>query len=142
MTVRGAIAPKDLGKTLTHEHTILNLECFARQHEDPEGGAEFYNPLSMDNLSFALSDIYAIRDNLDIQDASLIIHELKLFKKAGGGTVCDMTNEDFIQFRDEPGRHWSTLRDISEQSDTHLVCCVGNYLESTHSPETRIMTAG
>lgn len=73
MTACGAIDPEKLGATLPHEHTLVDLTYYARPSPDPEKAAEFDKPLSLDNLSVALSDYYCIKDNLDIKDSTFII---------------------------------------------------------------------
>ena len=35
---------------------------------------------------------YSVRDNLVVENADEIIEELKLYRRAGGGTLCDVTS--------------------------------------------------
>ena len=62
-----------------------------------------------------------------------ITDELKLYKKAGGGTVCDVTS---IGIRLKP----SSLPDISRSSGVHIVCGTSYYVDASLPPEVKDMT--
>ena len=34
---------------------------------------------------------YGVKENLVVDNVEEVVHELKLFKRAGGGTVCDVS---------------------------------------------------
>src|SRR5665647_1457509 len=62
MTVRGPVAPDQLGVTLSHDHLIV----------DGWGLRKLYDTI--------------------LDDESVAIEEAKLFAAAGGGTICEPTN--------------------------------------------------
>lgn len=92
MTVLGEIEPSEMGNTLTHDHLFLD--------------------------AWGLRQLYeVILDNEDIA-----IAEAKLFKAAGGGTICDPTN---IGLRRDP----EALARISRASGVNIVMGAGWYRE-------------
>jgi phosphotriesterase-related protein len=92
MTVLGEVDPSELGNTLTHDHLIL----------DGWGLRQLYEAI--------------------LDDEALAIEELKLFKAAGGGTVCDPTN---IGLKRDP----AALARLSRASEVNIVMGAGWYRE-------------
>ena len=76
---------------------------------------------------------YSVRENLVLDSMEDIINELKLFKKAGGGAVCDVSPSNI---RLKP----SSLPDISWSSGVHIVCSTGYYVDASLPPEVKNMT--
>jgi phosphotriesterase-related protein len=101
-TVRGDIAPEELGVTASHEH----LYCDQR--------------LCRSNLDFP--GTYA---KMVLRDVSMVVKELGDFHSAGGEAIAEMTTGGW-------GRDVKVLRDISEQSDVHVVAVSGFYVEDCH----------
>jgi phosphotriesterase-related protein len=97
MTVRGPIDPADLGVTLSHDHVLL------------DGWGVFRN--------------YAVI--MDDEDTAAA--ELRLYRAAGGRTVCDPTNGGL-------GRDPEGLRRVSEAADVHIVMGAGWYREVVYPP--------
>ena len=62
-----------------------------------------------------------------------IIDELKLYRKAGGGTLCDVTPSN-IRLKS------SSLPDMSRSSGIHIVCSTGYYVDASLPPEVKNMT--
>jgi len=88
VTIRGPIAPDELGVTLSHDHLIL--DAF--------------------KLFGEMSGSYAwILDDVDVA-----IREVEAFRAAGGGAICEPTNEGI-------GRNPTALREISEATGVHVV---------------------
>ncbi|MFA5204822.1 MAG: hypothetical protein WC708_10525 [Lentisphaeria bacterium] len=94
MTVCGEIPPAQLGVTLPHEHIVCDL---ARLSGTPDN---------------RLDDLAACKQ------------EVAYFKRAGGGTIVDVTTPDI-------GRNAAALREISKATGIHLLACTGYYLEQT-----------
>lgn len=141
MTVRGLIEPEELGKTLTHEHTLTYMPHYARPSEDPELALEFKKTITLDNLSALLADMYIIEENCINQDKDLIIKELKRYKKAGGGAIIDVTAGDLhTKDRGRTDTHWRTVQEISEQSDVHVICCAGDFVATSSDKRTEEST--
>ena len=95
MTVRGPVRPGDLGMTLSHDHVLLD--------------------------GWAIFATYAVI----IDDEELAAAELRLYRDAGGGAVCDPTNVGL-------GRDPEALRRVSEASGVHIVMGAGWYRERVY----------
>lgn len=95
MTVLGEIEPSEMGNTLTHDHLFVDAWKLRQLYE-------------------------VIFDNEEIA-----IEEAKLFKAAGGGTICDPTN---IGLERNP----EALARISRASGVHVVMGAGWYREVTY----------
>ena len=94
MTVCGEISPDQLGIVLPHEHIVCDIARLSG---------------SLDNL---LTDIEPCK------------REVEYFKRAGGGTIVDITPPDI-------GRNAAPLKEISQATGVHIVTCTGYYLEQT-----------
>lgn len=92
VTVLGEIEPSEMGNTLTHDHVLVD--------------------------GWGLRNLYeAILD-----DEQIAIDEVKLFKAAGGGTICDPTN---IGLKRPP----EALARVSAASGVNIVMGAGWYRE-------------
>jgi phosphotriesterase-related protein len=91
-TVFGQIDASELGITLPHEHVFLDLYRVNR-----------------------------FRERL-LNDVDLMSEEVALFKRAGGGTIVDVTTRDL-------GRRPEALREVSKRTGVHLVMATGRYRE-------------
>lgn len=94
-TVRGDVTPDELGQVYCHEHLFTDPGYVAG---DPDA-----------------RDIV-----LDDPDASAA--ELEIFRRAGGGTVVDLTTAEY-------GRSPARLRDISARTGVHVVAATGHIME-------------
>lgn len=68
-----------------------------------------------------------------IDSEAEMIEELKLFKQAGGGTVCNLFDSG------GPLLNTSNLPHMSRASGVHIVCGTGHYLDAFISEEVRMM---
>ena len=103
-TVRGDIAPEELGVTAPHEH----LYCDQR--------------LCRSELDFPGTYAKMVLLNVDT-----IVAELVDFHAAGGRAIAEMTTSGW-------GRDVVVLKDISERADIHVVAISGFYVEDCHPP--------
>jgi predicted metal-dependent phosphotriesterase family hydrolase len=101
-TVRGDIAPQELGVTATHEH----LYCDQR--------------LCRSGLDFPGS--YA---KMVVTDPDMVVAELADFCAAGGRAIAEMTAHGW-------GRDVRVLKQISELSGVHVIAISGFYVEDCH----------
>ncbi len=101
-TVRGDIAPGELGITAPHEH----LYCDQR--------------LCRSDLDFP--GTYA---KMVLLDVDTIVAELADFHTAGGRAIAEMTTSGW-------GRDVAVLKEISERADIHVVAISGFYVEDCH----------
>lgn len=99
VTVRGPVAPGELGVTLSHDHLIV--DAFS--------------------LFGEASGSYA----WILDDVEVATREAQAFRAAGGGTICEPTNEGI-------GRNPVALREISEASGVHVVMGAGWYRERAY----------
>ena len=77
---------------------------------------------------------YAVRKNLVLDSVSDAVAELKLFREAGGGAVCDVTT---VGIRCKP----EALPQISRESGVHIVMGTGYYVGSYLPEEVKLMTS-
>ncbi|MFR9806045.1 hypothetical protein ACL02T_27715 [Pseudonocardia sp. RS010] len=94
-TVRGDVDPTELGRVYCHEHLFTSPGYAAGQPDTAD---------------------------LVLDDTEASAAELDIFRRAGGGTVVDLTCEEY-------GRAPSRLREISERAGVHVVAATGHIME-------------
>jgi phosphotriesterase-related protein len=128
MTVRGPVAPSDLGITLIHEHLFIDLQCWKLAPRTDLQREYAGKPLSMEILGEVRRDPLVFEDNLFMEDVELSLTEVLEFKNLGGQTVVDVTNRGI-------GQNVKALLEISERSGLHIVAGCGYYIRESHPPE-------
>jgi phosphotriesterase-related protein len=126
-TVLGTLSPDALGVTLPHEHLFADLTPALGSYK-PTAAEEvelYYQPVALDNLWWVVYHPAGNLDNLLLQDEELAISEALFFKKAGGGTIVDMSNQYM-------GRNPQALARLSRATGLHIIMASGYYLGSTH----------
>jgi phosphotriesterase-related protein len=98
-TVRGDIAPSELGVTATHEHLYCDQRLCRSAGRFPAGG-----------------------DLMILTDVDLVVDAVSEFRAAGGAAMAEMTVMGW-------GRDVSVLRRISERTGLHVIACSGFYVE-------------
>ena len=142
MTVRGPIAPDDLGFTLMHEHLFIDLRRYhlpyARDvtvlgRSQPVATTEDFAatelatweaPVAIGNLHTA-RELGAVSDQWVLADESLAVQETLEFKDRGGGTIVDVTS---IGLKRDP----EALRRLSESTRLNIVMGSGWYQKVFH----------
>ncbi|HVA84785.1 MAG TPA: hypothetical protein VNF73_00560 [Candidatus Saccharimonadales bacterium] len=99
VTVLGPIEPAQLGVTLSHDHLIL--DAFALFGE------------ATGSYAWILDDV------------QVAIREVEAYRAAGGGAICDPTNEGLR-------RNPEALRQISQATGVHVVMGAGWYRERAY----------
>jgi len=127
-TVLGDISPEALGKTMMHEHLLIGFMRWRneagtlpiRDQPDPRSN----QPISLENRYWTA---YYGRhpDEYRLDDEEMAIAEAEQFKKAGGGTIVDVSNPDLT-------RKPEGLQRISRATGLHVVMGCGRYVGSMH----------
>ena len=125
MTVLGAIEPKDLGTTLTHEHLLVDLRVWSQEPRDEEKKALIHAPVDLSTLGAIHRDPLLNLDNCVLEDVALAIAELRQFKAAGGRSVVDCTNNGL-------NRAPLALKEISQATGVHIIMGSGYYIGRSH----------
>lgn len=128
MTVRGPVAPGDLGVTLIHEHLFIDLRCWKDQPRTDLQRQFAASEIAMEFLGEARRDPMVFDANLMLDDPELALSEMLEFKKLGGRTIVDVTNRGL-------GQNAAGLLDLSERSGLNIVAGCGYYIRESHPPE-------
>ncbi|MCH8206566.1 MAG: aryldialkylphosphatase [Chloroflexi bacterium] len=93
VTVRGPIAPDDLGTTIMHEHLFIALLKQKAPDENTPASelALWHQKLTLENLHLARVR-KPILDNWVLSDENLAIDEAMEFRKLGGNTMVEVTS--------------------------------------------------
>lgn len=133
-SVLGPIKREDLGIITPHEHIFIDLKAsFAdRPLKDIENPRT--EKVKMEHLGQLQSDPYALLDNLSMDDYDTQLKEIIRFKKAGGGTIVDVTM---------PGidRNPKRLAQIAKDSGLNVIMGTGYYVHAYHPEKVKAMTA-
>jgi phosphotriesterase-related protein len=126
-TVRGDIAPDQLGYTSMHEHLNTDNALMARVVERYTGARlpDELGELRIDNLAFLRdSGAAASKECSTAGDVDFTVAELNFFKEVGGTAICDASP---IGLRGDV----RDLRAASERSGVHVVFATGLYTVDT-----------
>jgi len=120
-TVLGPVHSDQLGITLPHEHLLVDAAIWFVEPKEPELKKLAFEPVSIENISWIMYNQYNNLDNLQLLDEAVAVKEALLFKKAGGGTIVDVTSASFA--RDLPA-----LKRISRATGLNVVIGSGYYV--------------
>jgi len=125
-TVTGLVAPGDLGKTLSHEHLLLDIFP-PDQEREPE------RKITLGNLGETrrLWGKNPLNARLDSEEDA--IAELACFKEAGGGTVVEVTS---IGLKRDP----EGLARISRATGVHVVMGCSYYVHNYQPEEVKSLS--
>jgi len=132
MTVRGPVAPGELGFTSMHEHVLTNCDFYMDEFVPALGEPPAcvfpsapQDPVRMEDLGY-LNHGYCVRnhDNWDLTNENLMTAEVGDFHACGGGTILECS---------APGIRGdiSGLKRISEATGVHIVASTGLYAEKS-----------
>lgn len=123
-TVKGVIAKETLGVTTPHEHALIDIRN--QYPGEPAPGTLGWDGLvSKEHYDLLMSDPYALRDNLVLEDEALAIAEVGAFAKAGGQAFVDVTPYGI-------GRNPQFLKRLSDETGLHVVAACGYYTGDAH----------
>jgi len=99
ITVLGEKSEDSLGIVAPHEHLLLDAWSNMSKKIMPEIKEVtrknlFRQKVSMSNLNELKLNALSILDNVILSDVDLVIEEIMEFKKYGGDTIVDQTNEN------------------------------------------------
>ena len=135
ITVSGPIVPEALGVCLTHEHLLFNwVSAYWEEPTGLEEKALANSPITLGNRGILNRNLLAIKENLVQSDVRLASEEVKAFKRAGGGTIVEVT--PIAQGRDPRG-----LLHIAQESEMNLVMSTGFYVQEGHPSYVKEKTA-
>jgi phosphotriesterase-related protein len=126
VTVRGPIAPDEIGVCVTHEHIFFDWRgAYWTEPENAEEKAVAHGPILLSNRGLLQRNPFLIRENF-CQDSVLdAAAEVAEFKASGGATIVEAT--PIGQGRDARG-----LRRVSELTGVNIVANTGFYIEAGH----------
>ena len=126
-TVLGTIAPEELGITLPHEHLFADITTLVEAPDEASLRARAYQPVSLENLGWVRYNYFRNFDNSVLNDEDTALSELDLFRRAGGGTIVDVTTVGI-------GRDPIALARVARASGVNIVMSTGWYVDPTHPP--------
>ena len=132
LTVCGWVDGNKLGKTLCHEHLLINAEAL---YVPPNSEHELHSQcdlLDIDNQHWLRYFPYSHKGNLHVEEESVLERELGYFKEVGGSTIVDVTIVG-IRTNEEKGISYAgKLRELSEKSGVNIICGTGFYVDHVH----------
>jgi phosphotriesterase-related protein len=127
MTVRGPIAPGELGLTSMHEHVLCDASVFLRRHGaliPPNAPVAPDDPITLENLAQLHHAFILSRETMEMRDEELMAAEVADFRATGGRAMVEMSAPGL---RVDP----EGLRRISERTGVHIVASTGLYSEDS-----------
>jgi len=136
MTVRGPIAPDELGFTSMHEHILYDGSVYRTRFESmlPEGlPVKEGDLVSLENIGALRHNPIMAWDAVSMHDVSAATAEVADYKAAGGDAMVDMS---------APGLRSDLVatRQISQETDVHIVASTGLYMEASWPERFHVMT--
>ncbi len=130
-TVNGPLPIDSLGVTSPHEHIFIDMRnCVNITGNEPDG---FYDDFSAENRADVWADPYAILDNALQSDMEDAVYEMEYFKKWGGQTIIDCT-------QDEIGRDALKLKEVADRTGVNIILGCGHYYDKAHFPYVKDAT--
>ena len=134
VTVLGEISPDSLGVTLPHEHLLWDQKCWGHPLPQELGErAEYSKPVGLENRGKIVYHCFDYPDNLFQMDVEVAIQEARLFRLAGGGTICDVSSAGL-------GRDPRALYRIAVETGLHVIMGSALYVASSWSEEEKKRT--
>ncbi len=129
-TVLGLIEPDDLGVVLPHEHLFWRGDSPALFIEpiEPDEKEIANQAVCLGNLSWVRSHKVSNLDNLQLTDEETAICEAMRFKKAGGGTIVNVTSNN-------SDRNPTGLVRVAQVTGLNVIMGTAYYVEKSYHPE-------
>lgn len=132
-TVRGDIAPEEMGFTTAHEHTLSNMAPLVEAVQEYKAMIPPEMLVwKMENAKFLRDGTALFSDDCQIgNDADWLKAELELFRdRVGGGCLVDASP---ISLRGDVEK----IRQVSEETGVHIIVCTGLYYKDGRTAEYR-----
>jgi phosphotriesterase-related protein len=123
-TVLGPVEASALGKTLVHEHCFIDMTAFLVPPAPAEANLA-REPVSLENLWWVRLNPVSNLDNMKVLDEKLAFKETSLYKRAGGGTIVDMTTSTV-------GRDPERLARLAMATGLNIVMGCGYHTARSH----------
>jgi len=127
-TVLGAIAPENLGITLTHEHLLVDLSPVYNPSTTASERDFWERPVSVETLGRIRHYAAPNRDNAILSDIPTAIDAANLYKQYGGNSLVDATSIGIA--RDPNG-----LARISRATGVNIIMGSSYYVAPAHPPD-------
>ena len=124
-TVLGLVDPATLGPTLTHEHLLIDLECYFVEPNEASERAYVEAPLGMDNIGRLVARWTHNHAQFHLYDEPEAVRGAAAFMRAGGGTIVDVTSNGI-------GRDPLALARNSRATGVNVVMGAGYYVPASH----------
>jgi phosphotriesterase-related protein len=134
VTVLGEVSPEQLGVVLPHEHLLWDQICWGHPAPQELGDRQAYSrPVSLENRGRVIYHAFDYHDNLIQMDVEVAVAEARLFRLAGGGTICDVSSAGL-------GRDPRALYRIAVETGLHIIMGAALYVASSWSEEEKKRT--
>lgn len=133
MTVKGVIPKEALGVTTPHEHALIDIR---NQYpgECTPGSLGYDGKVAREHYDLLMSDPYALRDNLVLDNREMAVEEVSAFAKAGGNSFVDVTLGSI-------GRDVNFLKNLSDKTGLNVVAACGYYTADAHPARVAAMSS-
>lgn len=130
LTVTGPVDPSALGLTLMHEHVFIDFKTPPPMKPAPTGISVLRppQPEAPPEPAAAGDRAERRRGGGGLTDYAVSLAEVMEFKKAGGGTIVDVSNFGLTRDPD-------ALLRVAKDSDLKLVMGAGWYMKTLHPPD-------
>lgn len=126
ITVEGRVEPADLGVTLPHEHTFIDLiEAWFDQPDSAVDRRLARDPVTLSNLHRIRREPLNNRDNGRLESVEEAVDELQEFRNAGGGAIVDVTPKG-------TGEDPERVRNVARATGLHYVHGTAFYTQGAH----------
>jgi len=124
-TVLGLVEPECLGFTSTHEHILADMSLYFVEPESAGERGMAREPLGLSNLAWARAHRFSHLDNMRLDSRQLAIDEVGRFKRAGGGTIVEMSSRGL-------GRDPVGLAQVARATGVNIVMGCSYYVGLSH----------
>lgn len=133
-TVLGAIDGAAVGPATCHEHLLWDMSVYFKDPASASERAAAHEPVSLDNLYWVRANPNKNVDNMLQMDEALAIKEALHFKRAGGGTIVELSQDGL-------SRNPLGLLRIAQATDLNIVMGSGYYIGESHPSTMDELTA-